>query len=449
VHALRRLAAASRRNAARHGARALLFFGLACWRPANVSAHPPLRASGAAWTTNGAALAARTNRGLIIASDRGAQLLCPMALGAFPNEQLPLVAASDGGWLVGTSQGVLHLDARGCRDPDGARLLASGVLDLVSASGGDVYAITADASAGSSLFRSGDSGQSFELVLQLPERQFFNSVVADPAGDGVYLAGERVDEQDQVAHFIGAVTAQGAALEAIELEPEESLVRVLAVEPAPAHVVVAGAFSSATSSQPSRLLRSDDAGRSWRTWQAVPGLQQVSFSADGETAWMSTDAGLWRSDTGGPFASLPLERAPSCVVPDGDLLVVCDALGLQGTRDGARSFEPLLRFADVTAPVSCDGSGYAVLECRNDWQEFSLEREQVFGSGTGAALPGPPGRPPASAGTAAPAPPESNGTRAASCSLRAGGGARAPVAGEPLALLALAAWASRRAARRR
>lgn len=352
---------------------------------ASASAHPPLLASGAAWTASGpSALAARTNRGLVIASDEGVRLLCPMALGAFPNEQLPLVAADEGGWLVATSQGVLHIDARGCRDPGGARLVAKGVAGLVTSGDGGVYAITADSSSGSALFRSEDSGKTFELMVQLPDRQFFNSLVVDGSGSEVYLAGQRLNEQNQVSHFMGSFSAGATQLQPIELQPEEALVRVLAVDPTQPDVVVAGAFVSSTSSEPSRLLRSDDAGRSWSTWQAVPSLQQMSFSSDGQTAWLASAAGLWRSDAGGPFTPLPLERPPSCVVASGNQLLVCDSLGLQTTRDDARTFEPLLRFADVTSPVSCDSSGRAVLECSSDWQEFSSEITRVFADDSAA-----------------------------------------------------------------
>jgi hypothetical protein len=367
-------------------------------------AHPPLLASGVAWGS-GDAFVVRTNRGLMFATGGSARLLCPLALGAFPSEELPVVATPRG-WLVGTSRGVLQLDARGCPDRGALPLGQPGVQALVASGGAPgapavVVAITADARAGSALFRSTDAGSSFELADALPEREYFNSVALAADGSVLYLAGERVDARNEVSHFIAALSA-GAELELqpIELEPAETLVQILAVDPADPDVVVAATFASSSSAPPSRLLRSEDAGHSWRTWHDVLGLSQLSFSADGQTAWLASQAGLQRSDAGGPFLSLPLDRVPSCAVPNGDQLIVCDALGLRDSRDGARSFAALLRFADVSAPVSCDPSGGALLECRNDWDEFAAEQARTWGqdaataglaagaSDTGAGAPG-------------------------------------------------------------
>ena len=348
-------------------------------------AHPPLLASGVAWGS-GDAFVVRTNRGLVFVVGSGARLLCPLALGAFPNEELPVVATPRG-WLVGTSRGVLQLDARGCPDRGALPLGQPGVQDLVASGGAPgvpavVVAITADARAGSALFRSTDAGSSFELVRALGEREYFNSVALAADASALYLAGERVDALNEVSHFVAALPAGGELeLRPIELQPAETLVRILAVDPADAGVVVAATFASSSDAPPSRLLRSEDAGRSWRTWHDVPGLSQLSFSADGQTAWLASQAGLQRADAGGPFRSVPLERLPSCAVPNGDQLIVCDALGLHDSQDGAQSFAALLRFAEVRAPVSCDPSGGALLECQSDWGEFAAEQARTWDEG--------------------------------------------------------------------
>lgn len=343
--------------------------------PALALAHDSLLAHDLAWRAEGASadFGASTNRGIIFKSKAGARLLCHEAIQAHPSEHLPLVPVADG-WLVATSGGVIHLDSAGCPDESAPRLGEGAVQGLLWAPDEPrrLYAVTADANVGSGLYVSEDEGQSFRALLQLEGQQFYNAVAVQPAPEPtLYLSGASYDaETSAIEHFIDVRSPDaGTVRHAIPLSASETQVRMLAADLQRVFARVAGTSDGSTSD---RLLVSEDGGGSWDTLLVAAGIRQLSFGADGDSLWLASAEGLYFSESGEQFERQELTWNPSCVEPRGDELVLCDALGIYVATEPAKP-ETLMFFAEVTAPVSCDGSGQPLPACEGQWADFYTE----------------------------------------------------------------------------
>jgi hypothetical protein len=342
--------------------------------PTVALAHDSFLAHDLAWRGEGSGsdFGASTNRGLIFKSKAGARLLCHEAIQAHPSERLPLVSVQDG-WLVATSGGVIHLDRAGCPDESAPRLSEGAVQELLRAPEDPrrLYAVTADANVGSGLYLSEDEGASFRALLQLEGQQFYNAVVVAPAPEGkLYLSGASYDaETSVIEHFVDVYSPEGDTVRhAISLSSTETQVRMLAADLRRVFVRVAG---TADGSTPDRLLVSEGGGP-WETLFVAAGIRQLSFGADGESLWLASAEGLFFSESGERFEHQELTWNPSCVEPRGDELVLCDALGIHIATEPSKP-ETLMFFAEVTAPVSCDGSGQPLPACEGQWADFYTE----------------------------------------------------------------------------
>jgi hypothetical protein len=343
--------------------------------------HDPLKAYGVVWSDADAdSFVVRTNRGLIFKSEGGAQLLCHAGVGAYESERLPVVPAR-GGWLVGTSDGIVHTDASGCPDEAAPRTNLGAIQDFKRHPSHPelLFAVTADASVGSALIKSNDSGETFVAVAEPPAEAFFNSIALDASsGDRAFLAGAGLDPTTgQVLHFTAQWQA-GTALDwhPVALDPTETQLRVLEVTPGETTVLAHTVVGSNPMQQPERLLFSDDEARSWQLWFSAPGLDGVYV--DGDTTWLASIEGLFRAEAVGPFEALELARSPSCVGEHDGELLWCDSLGVRASDDGGVTSRTLLAFQDVQLPVSCDDSGQALEVCCEAWSHFVSERDQLL-----------------------------------------------------------------------
>jgi hypothetical protein len=345
--------------------------------------HDPLRAfSITPADPDATVLGISTNRGLIFADRAGvltdgarARLLCHAGLSAHPSERLPLLRAQGGGWIVGTSAGILRLADDACSITSTNVDVAVQALVESAPAPGTIYAVTADAAVGSALWRSRDGGQSFESLAELGTREFFNAVSVAPSDPmHVYTSGARVGDDNLPQHFV-ARWREESGLERIPLElaPYEALVRVLAVNPSDPSWVVARTEARGFIGAPDRLLSSRDGGDTWSTWGQALGIAQLAFSEDGADAWLVSDAGLLHAHDGGEFTPQNLEHPPSCVLPHGSQLLVCDALGIHTSTAELTPFASLLDFSEVAEPVRC-GTAEALPACSSDWQDFERER---------------------------------------------------------------------------
>ena len=357
-------------------------------------AHDPPRAFGITWSEASAdEFVVRTNRGLVFNKADGARLLCHAGIGAHQSERMPLVPLPDGGWLVGTSLGLLHLDAHGCPDEPSPRLQQGAVQDLRQHPGQAalLYAVTADSSVGSALYRSQDAGVNFELLSSLAATEYFSSVAIDRGSvDRVYLGGARVDlDTQQVQHFV-ASWSESADLQIhpVSLLSSETQIRVMSVDPNRPRIA-AQTIASSASQEPDRLLVSGDEGNSWDPMLAAMGIAQLDFSPVADRAWLASADGLFQSEGGGAFVRVPLVHPPSCVVEkDEQQLIVCDAVGVHRSTDQGSNLSSVLAFQDVTAPVSCDGTSEPLPVCREQWQHFQEELQQAqITDGGGSTAP--------------------------------------------------------------
>lgn len=338
-------------------------------------AHDSLTAYGVVWRTSetDGDLVIRSNRGLIFRTEEGPRLLCHDAIGAHVSEKLPVVSTEDG-WLVGTSLGVVHLDFRGCPDEAAPRLDTGAVQDLQrdSLRSQGIYVVTAAVNVGSGLYRSEDDGLSFSPLVELEGDQFYNSVAFRSDEELLaYVGGAAFDRGTGVIEHFVDVLRPGGDVERhpVTLDPGELQVRALNVGYDEMLVQTVG---EATGELLDRLLKSSDGGASWSTLVSAQAIRHAASLGTGDALLLASGEGLYESDPAGEFALIPLEWKPSCVHARGEEIVVCDALGIHASTD-PRHPDTLMFFAEVTEPVSCDGSGAPVPECAADWIDFEEE----------------------------------------------------------------------------
>ncbi len=345
-----------------------------CSDEGSAHAHESLTGYGVTWRTEDADadFIVRSNRGLIVNTADGARLLCHAAVGAHTSEKLPMVSTEDG-WLVGTTRGVVHLDKDGCPDEDAPRLDAGAVQDLQrDPESRSIYVVTAEASVGSGLFSSDDDGASFLPLAELEGDQFYNAVAFASDGEPfIYLSGAAFDQETGlIEHFVDTIVHSEAPVRhRVTLYPGETQIRALNTHYDGMLVQV---VASSASGLPDRLLTSTTAGDAWSTLISAQAIHQVAPVATGQGLFVASGEGLYESDSTGEFGSIPLEWMPSCVQSRGEELVLCDALGVHTSTDPRRP-ETLMFFAEVTEPVSCDGSGAPVPECTDEWFDFEQE----------------------------------------------------------------------------
>jgi MYXO-CTERM domain-containing protein len=360
---------------------------LAAWSAlgARAGAHAPLRVIAPLAAEGGTEPALlRTNRGLVFIAGESAAHLCQAALGAHPSELLPAVAAPGGGWVVATSQGIALVSAGGCERPERSSLTGAAVQDLAAHPSvpGALYAVTADVAAGSGLYASEDAGLSFEPVLTLDSGEYLSSLEVSPAEPSrIYLTGSSLDaESGGISHWVlvhslvGDPDVAEPVRRSIDLTDTERQATLAQVHPTNPDLFALHVRSSQVGQAASdRVLLSRDGGASFETWHAAPGIEQLAFSPDGRSAWLTSADGLHRSEDLGPFVAVPRERGASSVTWLTEQLYVGDATGLFVSNDDGQSFEPLFHFWDVLEPAMC--SPAAVQACSQDWEDLSRELE--------------------------------------------------------------------------
>ncbi len=404
---------------------------------ARAGAHAPLRVIAPLAAEGGTEPALlRTNRGLVFMTEERGTHLCQAALGAHPSETLPVVAAPDGGWVVATSHGITLVSARGCERPERSSLRGAAVQALAAHPSvpGVLYAVTADVAAGSGLYASEDAGLSFEPLLMLAEGEYLSSLAVSPAEPSrIYLTGSSLDaESGGISHWllVHSVPGEPATGEprrrSIELTASERQATLALVHPTDPDTFALHVRASQVGQVAiERVLLSRDGGASFDTWHAAPGVEQLAFSPDGSSAWLTSADGLHRSDDLGPFVSVPLERGPSSVTFLTEQLYVGDAIGLSVSDDDGQSFRPLFHFWDVLEPTMC--SPAAIQACSQDWEDLSREleltKQTIELTMPGAAAPPPETEAPqpshAATGCSVPAPQKSNSSGAAQLLLAA------------------------------
>ena len=334
------------------------------------SAHPPPRATDVARSADGAHLAIRLERGLVVSRDAGAswQLRCAEAAG-FGAGSRPAMAWAGDELLLATPQG-LHVDAAGCdRRPAWPELDGVAVSALVEDGAGGFWAATSQAGVENGLWRSPDGRTWAREGAEL--RDIFLSGLAPAGASRLYATAVRLGDDGAVEHLVRRSDDAGGAWvdTPIALSDQEHQLRLLGSLPGAPDVLLVAAQSYDSQQTTDRLLRSDDAGASFEDVARLEGV--AAFAGE----HLATAQGLMRTaDAGLTFTPVPGQDRPlGCVRAVDDGLLLCgehllDHFALALLRPDSDAVQTLLEWDAVTGPVEC-GDGV----CDEDWQDWIAE----------------------------------------------------------------------------
>lgn len=333
----------------------------------------------------------RVTFGLLVTRDRGRSWgwICERAIGFNGPEDPSYVVTKSGAIVAGLFDGLRVSRDQGCSwEP--VKTDATVFVDLTTRNDGAVVALA------SSYDRHTDAGSTYKTQLYLSTDDARSFVALGPRLDPTLLA-ETVDvaPSDPSRIYVSAVrgadtSRQGVLMvstdggkhwteRATALEPKELAPFIAAVDPKRADRVYLR--TSASPENATRLLVTDDAGKSYRRLLAAKGpLLGFALSPDGTTLHAGgPDDGLFTGSAGAdggelaPVAKLKVQ----CLARTGETLWACsnEASGfVAGTsRDGGGTFQAQVHLRDIGGPITC-GEGTAVgKECGADWKKLVSE----------------------------------------------------------------------------
>ena len=342
----------------------------------------------------------RVTFGLLVSRDRGRSWgwICERAIGFSGPEDPSYVVTRSGAIVVGLFDGLRVSRDGGCTF-EAVKTDATVYVDLTLRSDGAVVALA------SSYDRHGDAGSLYKSQVWVSTDDAKSFVAVGPRFDPSLLAESvEVAPGDPSRMYVSAVRGedvgrQGVLLvstdggahwteRATKLEAKELAPFIAAVDPKHADRIYLR--TSASPENPTRLLVTSDAGKSYRTLLGAKGpLLGFALSPDGATIHAGgPDDGLF---TGSPDARA-LTSASSlrvqCLARAGDVLWACssEAAGFfAGTsRDGANAFEPRLHLRDIAGPIACADGTAVARECGGDWKKLANELGLAVASDGGA-----------------------------------------------------------------
>ncbi|MBX3192245.1 MAG: hypothetical protein KF819_34970 [Labilithrix sp.] len=338
----------------------------------------------------------RTTFGVMVSPDRGKtwDWICERSLNVTGDEDPMFAITPEGTFIASTFGGVAITRDRGCSfshaggEPEGLVFV-----DVVARPErrGDVFAFASSFDfqndAGDLFFRSAlyettDEGRSFTRTGPFLDPTLLGETVdvtaTDP--DRIYLTTVR-DYQTSPKGVLLVSRDRGKTWteDAIPLEPGERAAFIAAVDPKNADRVYLR--TAGQPEDPSRLLVTDDAGKTYRVvFRAQSGLSGFALSPDGSKIWVgSTTDGLHMASTTDFAFQQRSTIEVQCLAwaPDGLWACSSERSGFVAgvSHDEGVTFETKLRFCDVRGPLTCPPGTSTHVECA--------------GGGTGAAAISP------------------------------------------------------------
>lgn len=333
----------------------------------------------------------RVTFGLLVTRDRGQSWgwICERAVGFSGPEDPSYVITKSGAIVAGLFDGLRVSRDGGCTW-SAVKTDATVFVDVTSRSDGAVVALA------SSYDRHGDAGSLYKTQLWISTDDARSFVPMSPRFDP-RLLGESVEVApgDTSRVYVSAVRGddvgrQGVLLvssdggkhwteRATKLEGKELAPFIAAVDPKRAERIYLR--TSASPENPTRLLVTENAGKTYRTLLAAKGpLLGFALAPDGTSLHVGgPDDGLFAGSTGADAGELVQQSKlkVQCLAREGRALWACSSEAggfLAGVDEGAGAkFEARLHLRDIAGPLACAEGTAVAKECANDWGKLKRE----------------------------------------------------------------------------
>lgn len=318
----------------------------------------------------------RTTFGLVVSRDAGAtfhwmceaQIYRPLPPSGDVDPSIAI--AADGSVVFGFTRGI-HLSQDGCQIASDAAARDHYIADLTTdAAGEHVFAIESDFGMSNHVLRADSGSLRFErLGVGVAGVTFTNLDVAASLPGRLYASG--FDAITRTPRFFRS-DDDGTTL--VPLAPDFGSAEdawLSGVDPTNPDVIYVRSFIGTASTA---LLRSDDGGAHFTRVATTRGMMLgFALSDDGRTVWIgSHEEGLLRSDDRGrSFA--PVSELPTlCLRQHAGVLWACTdwtrrPFALGRSRDGGRTFEPVVRWESIDGAFRCDSSLMGPTVCGWQW----------------------------------------------------------------------------------
>jgi hypothetical protein len=328
-------------------------------------------------------MAVRTTFGVLVSSDRGASFdyVCESALRLGIEEDPMLAFGASGRLVVATVGGMLTSDDA-CNYELVEELAEGAILDLArSTTNPDrlvAFRLTARTGALSdtSVVRSNDSGATWEVLPPLPEDLLPVTLdVAAPEPSRVYLTARRSAEDGYDSVLLVSDDGGESFVErTIPNTSGQRLAYIAAVHPRDAERLAL----RVNAGDQTVLYETRDAGTTFDTLHVASGrLTGFAYSPGGDRiAFGGPDEGLLEGSSESRAFERRSQVAPTCLGWNDDGLWACaDAqsvgFSLGRTRDGGKTFERVLAYAELCGTASCEGESDVGARCAEDWQSVA------------------------------------------------------------------------------
>jgi hypothetical protein len=326
----------------------------------------------------------RTTFGLISSADRGKtwDWVCEQSVGLAGVEDPMYAVTPDGTMMSSTFQGLSVSRDKACNwSFVGGALDSLVFIDLASrpSTPGDVVAFSSsyagqdDAATiffKSTLFETTDQGKTFNALPATISQELLGETVdvtpSDP--DRIYVSAVRDPDVNTTAWLLTSTDHGKTFVEhQIPLVQTEHAAFIAAVDPINADRLYVRTSNAVD--QPSRLLVSDDAGKTFRTVFTAKGpLLGFALSNDGQKVYVGGPAdGLQAASTTDFAFTKKSSVEVQCLKLADDGLWTCSSeksgfvVGL--TKDEGATFEAKMHFCDIRGPLTCPAGTSTNVRC--------------------------------------------------------------------------------------
>ena len=338
------------------------------------------------------------NRGLFLGTPaEGAwRLMCNEALEVTTTERPDVVMLPGGRMLVPTTMGLLATDDHGCNWPAIAAFSTWSTTALAQHPTEPMRLYAATYAPGETALReSMDGGLTWQVLLKGADSEFYRYLqIARSDPKTIYVAKLNFGSM-KFEYFVSRSNDAGKTWQdqPVPVNEDESDLELLAVSPTDPKLLIAKGQAESPALMPERLLVSHDGGATFESPLSIHVISEAAFSADGKTAWLATDDGLFRSTDGAhSFARVGPADLVSCVVERDKQLYVCGWVlgvdagnpGIGVSKDGGETFTNWMHLTDITQPVTCAPTASTSQVCAMPWVDWQRE---LLGP-TGIVVPG-------------------------------------------------------------